>query len=324
MGSPLRLTVLQEGPSSTGRSTAEADADADAAWLATVTVFEAAEAAMSRFRDTSELTLINRAVVEAVERGDQPGFVRPTPMLRRALVAADRAHRSTAGRFDPRVIGDLDRLGYRGAALATDGDAARTAPIMRPDPLPVIVRHGRDELRLPRPVDLGGIGKGLTLRWAADAIRSHGIEAFLLEAGGDIVASGVGPDDDAWSLGIEDPAEREPHVVTAAVTDAAVATSSIAVNRWTSGDRTVHHLIDPWTGEPADTGLLSVTVSGPDPAWAEVWSKVLFLSGRTTIASEARSRGLAAWWVTDDRSLEMTPAARSLTTWVASEAGRSG
>ena len=47
----------------------------------------------------------------------------------------------------------------------------------------------------------------------------------------------------------------------------------------------------------------------PDPAWAEVWSKVLFLGGRRAIANEARSRGLAAWWVADDGSLEMTPAA---------------
>jgi thiamine biosynthesis lipoprotein len=63
-----------------------------------------------------------------------------------------------------------------------------------------------------------------------------------------------------------------------------------------------------------------VTVAGPDPAWAEVWSKTLFLGGRVAIAAEARSRGLAAWWVAHDGTLEMTAAARSLTTWVAAEA----
>ena len=94
----------------------------------------------------------------------------------------------------------------------------------------------------------------------------------------------------------------------------------IRVNRWWRDGRVVHHLLDPRTGEPANDGLLAVTVAAPDPAWAEVWSKALYLAGRPTIANEARSRGIAAWWITDDGALEMTPAARALTIWVAGEA----
>jgi thiamine biosynthesis lipoprotein len=62
----------------------------------------------------------------------------------------------------------------------------------------------------------------------------------------------------------------------------------------------VHHLIDPATGEPADSGLLSVTVVEPDPAIAEVWSKVLFLGGRHQIAATADRLALAALWVPED------------------------
>ena len=105
------------------------------------------------------------------------------------------------------------------------------------------------------------------------------------------------------------------------VTDGAVATSSTLVHRWTAADgRAVHHLIDPRTGEPGGAGLLAVTVAGPDPAWAEVWSKSLFLCGRDGIAALARTRGLAAWWVDADGRLEMTAAARARTIWVAGEA----
>ena len=88
------------------------------------------------------------------------------------------------------------------------------------------------------------------------------------------------------------------------------------------GGRSVHHLIDPTTGLPAWNGLLAVTVAALDPAWAEVWSKTLFLAGRRDIADEARRRALAVWWVTDDGSLTMTPAARSVTIWVREEAAR--
>ena len=63
-----------------------------------------------------------------------------------------------------------------------------------------------------------------------------------------------------------------------------------------------------------------MTVAGSDPAWAEVWSKCLFLCGRANIATVARGRGLAVWWVTDDGTVELTAAARARTTWLAAEA----
>ena len=263
---------------------------------------------MSRFRETSELTALNRrAGTFAVDR--------PSPRLRRALVSSDRAWRVTGGRFDPRVLVDLDRLGYRGAALDEPGAEIRT--VSRADR--VVQRVGRRGMRVAHPIDLGGIGKGLALRWAAARLERAGARDFLVEAGGDLVARGKDPDGKPWQVGIEDPAGGEDLAVIA-VSDLAVATSSIRVNRWWRDGRVVHHLLDPRTGEPANDGLLAVTVAAPDPAWAEVWSKALYLAGRPTIANEARSRGIAAWWITDDGALEMTPAARALTIWVASEA----
>ena len=99
------------------------------------------------------------------------------------------------------------------------------------------------------------------------------------------------------------------------VNDGAVATSSVRRRQWRSGDRTVHHLIDPRTGEPGGSGLLAVTVAGQDPAWSEIWSKALFLAGESRIANEARQRGMAVWWIDEVGQLSMTPAARAVTTW---------
>jgi thiamine biosynthesis lipoprotein len=205
----------------------------------------------------------------------------------------------------------------------------------RPAPASAPARHGRVLDRAGRagavsvgsPVDLGGIGKGLALRWAAAALdrclatapgRTLG---YLVDAGGDIVASGT-PDGTApWLVAIEDPAGgTEPVAVVAIRGRGGIATSSIRRLRWEHDGRTVHHLIDPRTGEPGGDGLAAVTVAGPDPAWAEVWSKALFLEGAAGIAATARARGIAAWWVTSDGRLEMTAAARVRTAWVAAEA----
>ncbi len=316
MASPLRLTVV-----------GGAHDRAEQAWRMVVDEFEAAEQALSRFRGSSDLTAVNRLA----------GLGSRVPVdrrLARALAAADRAGRITGGRFDARVLIDLERLGYRGATL--DGQArqgaGRVADAAAPDSADAGV-PGRwleadpraAELAVAVPVDLGGIGKGLTLRWAWRRLVAAGLldgsGGGLLEAGGDLVGGGAAPQDGPWIIAIEDPTGGAEPIAMVDVVDGAVATSSTLVTRWIADDgRPVHHLIDPRTGEPGGAGLLATTVAAPDPAWAEVWSKTLFLAGGDGIADLARGRGLAAWWVRDDGQLEMTAAARTRTAWVAAEA----
>jgi len=62
----------------------------------------------------------------------------------------------------------------------------------------------------------------------------------------------------------------------------------------------VHHLVDPRTGRPGGEGLAAVTVVGPDPAWAEIQSKALFLAGAEDVRARAEALGLAAAWVAQD------------------------
>ena len=103
------------------------------------------------------------------------------------------------------------------------------------------------------------------------------------------------------------------------LTDRAVATSSIRLRRWRVGDRPVHHLIDPRTGEPAAADLLAVTVVADDPALAEVWSKALFVAGRTEVRSVAQDHRLAALWVRSDGRVAMSRAMRPYVIWEASD-----
>ncbi len=127
MGSALRLTYGR------GRIAERARRHR---WELVVAEFEAAEAAMSRFRATSELTLLNRTAGSGA-------VAILSDRLRRALAAADRARRLTDDRFDPRVLHDLDRLGYRGADLDGPGGAGRaSAPVSSSPAAPGARRHG--------------------------------------------------------------------------------------------------------------------------------------------------------------------------------------
>jgi thiamine biosynthesis lipoprotein len=169
------------------------------------------------------------------------------------------------------------------------------------------------------PIDLGGIGKGLAARWAAAELDGAGA-SVLVDAGGDEWLGGPGPDGDGWLVGVEDPfgatadGDEQP-ILVLALTDVGVATSSVRRRRWRTGDAAVHHLVDPRTGLPGGSGLAQVTVVHPDPAWAEVWSKTLFLTGPDEVAAQAEARGLAAAWVTADGATRTSPALDPSVIW---------
>lgn len=236
-----------------------------------------------------------------------------------ALVEAWTAYNESGGRFEPRVLTDLVALGYD-RSFPFDTSAVTTAvsaprrrlslPPWRPR-----FRHGRGEVCLGGlPVDLGGIGKGLAVRWASEDLRPVAPD-HVVNAGGDCYCAGLAPDGEPWRVGIEDPMGGPDPVVVVALSDNASTTSSTRVRQWTAGGVPVHHLIDARSGLPGGHGLAAVTVIAPDPASAEMWSKVLFLTGQENIASETARRSLAACWVGLDGIVDMSLAMERFVVW---------
>ncbi|MCL5064711.1 MAG: FAD:protein FMN transferase [Firmicutes bacterium] len=133
-----------------------------------------------------------------------------SPRLYRALTGAYRAYRLTQGLFDPRILRDLERYGYVGAAhgvASLDGGVNPSTRWLDRDP-------AQSAVRIHVPLDLGGIGKGLGACWAARWI-ARSTDNLLFTAGGDMVASGSGPEGQGWEIGIEDP--NDPDELIAAI-----------------------------------------------------------------------------------------------------------
>ena len=295
LGSRLQLSLTGVGVTA-----------AQEAWRAVQEEFSAADVALSGFRPESAISVLNGRA------GD--GLVAVERRLYHAAALADRAWRATEGRFDPRVHVVLRRLDHPAAR------GIRTAlPTAVGTAAPWLLRRPRERrLAISEPIDLHGLGKGLALRWAWHAAeRSLPADAGgLLDAGGDLIGRAPGPDGEPWLIGIEDPRGGADPVAVLALARGAVCTSSTRVSRWMDPAGVErHHLIDPVSAAPADGGLTSVTVAGIDAAWCEIRTKELFVLGREAIAHRARQLGLAAWWTTDDESLEMTPLARLVTRW---------
>ena len=271
-------------------------------------VFHDVDRTCTRFDDSSDLMRANA-------RGDQ--WVAVAPYCFDALVEAHAAYRRTMGRFDPRVLADLVRLGYDRSlkhAAPSYRDATALVPRMALPQWRPEFRRATYEVRVgPVPIDLGGIGKGLAVRWAADRLRDS--VGCLVEAGGDCFCRGVATDGQPWRVGVEDPEDSTQPLAVLEVSDAAVATSSVRIRSWQVAGRDVHHLIDPRTGQPGGQGLAAVTVIDSDPAAAEVASKTLFLTGRQGVRTSAEHLGLAALWVDDNGVLGWSPALAPSLVW---------
>lgn len=275
-------------------------------------VFHVVERACTRFDPTSPLMRANAA----------PGrWHRVPPALFAAVEEAHRAYEQTSGRFDPRVLRDLRVLGYDRTLPFASGDAQVVRPgqpsarRQRSGSWRPRFHHAAGELHLGgEPIDLGGIGKGLAVRWASAALAAVAPD-HLVEAGGDCHCAGSGPGAGRWMVAVEDPFGSATPVAVLALADRAATTSSIRLRRWKLNGRPVHHLIDPRSGRPGGDGLVAVTVVGADPATAEVWSKVLFVSGRRRIADEARRRAVAALWVDVDGVQWTSPGMERYVTW---------
>ncbi len=292
-----------------GRSPA-GETERDEAVEQALAIFSDVEAACSRFDATSPLMRANERPRE---------WHRVGAVCLGAIVEAWRAYELTEGRFDPRVFSDLVALGYDTSLPFFEGTPSVDAPtprrrISRPRWCPRF-RPARGEVCLGGlPIDLGGIGKGLAVRWASSELRRL-TRDYVVNAGGDCYCAGHAPDGGLWHVGVEDPCTGPDPIVVLALSDHACTTSSTRVRRWNAGGVPVHHLIDPRSGLPGGPGLSAVTVVAPDPAEAEVWSKVLFLAGRAGVADEAARRCLAACWVSDDGGVGVSEAMERFVVW---------
>lgn len=129
-------------------------------------------------------------------------------------------------------------------------------------------------------IDLGGIAKGYTSARIMDIYREHGVSSGLVSLGGNVQVMGRRPDGDPWRVAIQDPSGGDDYLGVLEAEDCAVITSG-GYERYFEEDGVVyHHIIDPGTGYPADSGLVSVTIVSPDGTLADGLSTSLFLMGR--------------------------------------------
>jgi thiamine biosynthesis lipoprotein len=255
----------------------ETEADGEAVLKQVPGWVEGIEARLTRFRPESGLSQLN---------AHSGKWVTVSDTLLHAVLAARRAAWLTDGLCNPLVLPALVAAGYEHSFTQMQREGlndsrAVAAPVLVPDWRSIEIKPKQHLVRLAAgsQIDLGGTGKGWSAEQIANRLASYG--PCLVDAGGDLVTRGQPYGEPGWQIDVSEPGQPDsyPPVATILVSDTAVATSGIDYRRWTRGGKPQHHLIDPRTGQPAESDVLAATVIHTEAALAEAYTKVLIVLG---------------------------------------------
>jgi thiamine biosynthesis lipoprotein len=242
-------------------------------------------AEMSHWSEISVLGRFNRSA---------PGsWIMLPPDFAQVMAAGLDIAATTGGAFDPAIGRVVDLWGFGPEPVAVPpSDAAIEAARKSSDWRRLAFDPAARRLRQPGGValDLSGIAKGHAVDAVADLLHGMGVVHALVEIGGELVGRGVRPDGGPWWVDLEIPPGATLAPLRIALHGLAVATSGDAVRG--------AHTLDPRTGRPITTGVVSASVIHDTALLADAWATALTVLGPVSGMGAAIDAGIAARIVT--------------------------
>lgn len=129
-------------------------------------------------------------------------------------------------------------------------------------------------------IDLGGIGKGFSSDRFIEILKKYGITSAFINIGGNVSTLGNKPDGSPWCVGIRHPRDGNSLIGAVTVSGKSVVTSGDYERYFIDCDgKRRHHILDPTTGYPAESGLISVTIIADSAMNADALSTGIFVAG---------------------------------------------
>jgi thiamine biosynthesis lipoprotein len=263
--------------------------------------FEEWEQSLSRFREESELSRLNHGHLQPI---------RVSQTMWDVLQLAIRSERESDGLVTPLVLNAMETIGYD-RSFDIQNKSTATANRLRAQPVcsleKIILDPSLRSVLLPEGtrLDLGGTAKGWAAHQAMRRLSSYG--PALVNAGGDIAISQLMQGGNFWEVNIIDPVQPESHLAVLRVGRGGVATSGRDYRNWSQGGLRRHHIIDPKTGLPAETDILSATIVAATVMGAEMAAKtVLILGSRKGLSWLEKQTGLAGFLVLENGKTQQT------------------
>jgi thiamine biosynthesis lipoprotein len=150
----------------------------------------------------------------------------------------------------------------------------------------------------PETIDPSGLVKGWSVDRVVALLEQDGLRDFAVSAGGDVVVRGRALPDDCWRVGIQHPEIGDKLARVVLARDLAIATSGLYARG--------AHVVDPHT-RAAPSGVLSVTITGPDLATADAYATAALAMGERGPAFTARLPGFESMTILADGRVLSTP-----------------
>ena len=209
------------------------------------------------------------------------------------LIARAKEYRdATNGAFDITIAPVMDAWGFTGDSFRVPEQSELDTLLKKVNSDAIqMLGSPSDSVTLGegQAIDLGGIAKGYTSDCVEAVFYDHEIENGKISLGGNVFVLGTKPDGSDGRVGIKDPRNESGLAAILSLRDAYAITSGGYERYFEENGKTYHHIIDPSTGYPADSGLLSVKVVAADngPDWAgagngamcDAFSTALFVMG---------------------------------------------
>jgi len=224
---------------------------------------------------SSDISRINAAAgIESVQVHEDTFKV-----IERAVFFAE----FSGGAFDPTVgpLVSLWGIGTRDHQLPAQDEIEKILPLVNWRNIELDTETHSVFLKLPGMArDLGAIAKGYAADEAAYIIRKAEIERAKIDFGGDIILIGIKEDKSLWRVGIQNPGLSKGNILgILQMQEKTVVTSGVYERYFIKDEKRYHHIFDPFTGYPAESGLLSVTVISDISMDADALSTAIFVLG---------------------------------------------
>lgn len=205
------------------------------------------------------------------------------------LTRAKEISAATDGLFSTTIAPLMEAWGFTSGDYRVPDEAELSALLAHVDDEEIAISDSTVTIPADAKVDLGGIAKGFTSARVMEIFRENGVESGILSLGGNVQALGTKPDGSLWRVGLQDPADERALFATLELADKAVITSGAYERNFEQDGIVYHHIIDPRTGYPAESGLSSVTVVSDDGTLADGLSTALYIMGKEAAVEFWRS-----------------------------------
>lgn len=276
------------------------------------------EGLLSRRLETSEIYAVNQSA------GSSEGMnvsEELSQMLRKCLEVTERSEGAFDVTLGPVIkLWDIDgwAAGLQEGEFQTPSAEELALALSRCGSQKMKLEQGSNGTKLyleeGAEIDLGAVGKGLALTEILAYLEDHqAISGAVISVGGSVLTYGEKPDGTNWRVGVADPEEPSASLgVIVLAGQWCVSTSGDYERYVEAGGVRYHHIIDPATGYPADSGLRSVTVVTKDGQLSDALSTACFVLGWEKGMALAQFYGAEALFVTDEGSIVMTPGMEDL------------